>query len=149
MTGYRAGYAVSDEKTTARMSKINSMILTSAPEFVQYAIKAAMGCDRYVKQKSDLIKRRLRVAARALKKKLDAEFYMPDGALYIFPRLQDEHGTFDSERFALELLEKHFVSVAPGTAFGRSFREHFRMTLLQDEKRIEEGIERMARLMKR
>ena len=46
MTGYRAGYAVSDEKTTARMSKINSKKMTSAPEFVQFAIKAAMGCDR-------------------------------------------------------------------------------------------------------
>ena len=65
-----------------------------------------------------------------------------------FPRLQASKGTFNSEKFALELLEKKLVSVTPGTSFGGSFNEHIRMTLLQDEKRIKEGIERMAQLIK-
>ncbi len=148
MTGYRAAYVVSDEKTTSQMSKLNSLIMTSAPEFVQYAIVAALGCNDYVKQKVELIKKRRDVAVRALKKQLNAVLYVPDGALYVFPRLHASKGIFNSEKFALELLEKKFVSVTPGTSFGSSFNEHFRMTLLQDEKRIEEGIERMAQLIK-
>ncbi len=146
MTGYRAAYLVSDEKTIQHIGRMNSMIMTSAPEFVQYAIVAALSCEEYVKEKAELIKKRRDVAASALKERLGAELYSPDGALYVFPKLHSGR-SFDSERFALELLEKKFVSVSPGTAFGSWYKEHVRMTLLQDEKRIEEGIERMAQLI--
>lgn len=145
MTGYRAAYAVSDEATTSKLTNLNGMIMTSAPEFVQYAVKAAMQCDKYVSKNNDMVRNRLDVAVRALKRYLDVDFYIPDGSLYIFPKLR---GTFDSEFFAKELLEKQFVSVTPGTSFGGPFGKHFRMTLLQDKRRIEEGIERMARLMR-
>jgi aspartate aminotransferase len=148
MTGYRAAYVVSDEKTTSQMSKLNSLVMTSAPEFIQYAIIAALGCDDYVKQKVELIRKRRDVAVRELKKQLNAVLYVPDGSLYVFPRLRASKGTFNSEKFALELLEKKLVSVTPGTSFGGSFNEYIRMTLLQDEKRIKEGIERMAQLIK-
>ncbi|HVB11565.1 MAG TPA: aminotransferase class I/II-fold pyridoxal phosphate-dependent enzyme, partial [Nitrososphaerales archaeon] len=103
MTGFRAAYVVSDETTTTQMSKLNGLIMTSAPEFVQYAIIAAMGCDDFVKEKVELIKSRRDVAVRALKQRLNAELYVPDGSLYIFPRLQNPNGTFDSGKFALEL----------------------------------------------
>lgn len=147
MTGYRAAYVVSDEKTTARMSKLNSLVMTSAPEFVQYAIIAALGCDDYVRQKVNLIKKRRDVAFRALKKHLDAEVYLPDGSLYVFPKLRAMKGKFDSEQFAMRLLNEKYVSVSPGTTFGGAFKEYIRITLLQDDKRIEEGVERMAQLM--
>jgi aspartate aminotransferase len=146
MTGFRAAFAISDPKTISEMSKLNGLIMTSAPEFVQYAIIAAMECDDYVKEKVAMIKRRKDVAVRSLKSKLNADVYPPDGSLYVFPRISS--GQFDSETFALELLEKKFVSVAPGTTFGAHYRNHFRMTLLQNENRIEEGIERMSEFVK-
>ncbi|MHB1869226.1 MAG: pyridoxal phosphate-dependent aminotransferase [Nitrososphaerales archaeon] len=148
MTGFRAAYVISDEPSTTQMSKLNGLIMTSTPEFVQYAIIAAMGCDVFVKEKVELIKKRRDVAVHSLRKFLNAELYVPDGSLYVFPKLQNSNETFDSEKFALDLLEKKFVSVSPGTSFGSSFNEHVRMTLLQSEKRIEEGIERMAQLIK-
>ena len=146
MTGYRAAYTISDEATISNMTKLNGLIMTSAPEFVQYAITAAMSCDDYVREKVQMIRRRRDVAVKALKKQLNAEVYSPDGSMYLFPRLSTKD-KFDSERFALDLLEKKFVSISPGTTFGDSYKQHFRMTLLQDEKRIEEGIERMGKLM--
>lgn len=148
MTGYRAAYVISDEKTVAKMSKTNGLIMTSAPEFVQHAVVAAMDCDDYVKEKVAMLKGRRDIAVRALRKKLDAKIYSPDGSLYLFPSLSDPRGTFDSEKFALKLLDKKYVSVTPGTSFGKGYLDHFRMTLLQDEKRIEEGIERMAQLVR-
>lgn len=148
MTGYRAAYLISDEKTVSRMSKTNGLIMTSAPEFVQYAVAAAMGCDDYVKEKVAMLKGRRDVAVRQLRQKLDAKIYPPDGSLYLFPKMSASNGKFDSEKFALKLLESKYVSVTPGTSFGKTYGEHFRMTLLQDEKRIEEGIERMAQLVK-
>lgn len=146
MTGYRAAYAVSDQKTVATMSRLNGLIMTSAPEFVQYAIIAAMDCNDYVREKVSLIKRRRDVALNALKSKLNVDIYAPDGSMYLFPRIPNRK--FDSEKFALDLLDKKFVSISPGTTFGTQYNNYFRMTLLQDEKRIDEGIERMAELVK-
>ncbi len=149
MTGFRAAYIVSDASTISRLIKINSMIITSMPEFVQYAMIAALDCQEYVKEKRDLIRKRRDAAAKALKKYLDAEFYLSDGSMYMFPRLHTrKEGTkFNSEKFALELLDKEKVSVTPGTSFGKPFIDHVRITLLQDEKRIDEGIERMSRIL--
>lgn len=146
MTGYRAAYTISDDRTISIMSKLNGLIMTSAPEFVQYAIIAALSCNDYLLDKVQMIKRRRDIAVRALKKQLNAEVYSPDGSLYLFPRLSTKD-RFDSEKFALDLLEKQFVSISPGTTFGDSYKQHFRMTLLQSEKRIGEGIERMGELI--
>lgn len=149
MTGFRAAYIVSDAATISRLVKLNSMIMTSMPEFVQYSMLAALQCKDYVSEKVDLIRKRRDVASRALKQYLDAEFYLSDGSMYMFPRLHAKTAgvKFNSERFALDLLEKEKVSVTPGTAFGKPFQDHVRITLLQSEKRIEEGIERMSRLL--
>jgi aspartate aminotransferase len=146
MTGFRAAYSVSDRETISQMSKVNGLIMTSAPEFVQYAIIAAMECDDYLAEKVALVGRRRDIAIKALREKLNAQVYVPDGSLYLFPRLGVK-GQFDSEQFALRLLEEKFVSVSPGTTFGIDYKDHIRMTLLQDERRIEEGIQRMAELV--
>jgi len=149
MTGFRAAYVVSDSKTISRMVKLNTMIITSMPEFVQYGMLAALDCKEYISDKVQLIRKRRDVASRALKKYLDAEVYVPDGAMYAFPRLHSKRngGGFNSEKFALELLENQKVSVTPGTAFGSSFLNHIRITLLQSEARIEEGIQRISMLL--
>ena len=39
----------------------------------------------------------------------------PEGAFYLFPQLE---GVSDSYQFALDLLRKSHVAVAPGSAFG-------------------------------
>jgi aspartate aminotransferase len=149
MTGFRAAYIVSDVPTISRLIKINNMIITSMPEFVQYSMIAALNCDKYVEDKRELVRRRRDVAARALKKYLDAEFYLADGSMYMFPRLHSrkEGVEFNSEKFALGLLDSQKVSVTPGTSFGRPFLDHIRITLLQNEQRIDEGIERMSKFL--
>ena len=149
MTGFRAAYVVSDPATISRLIKINSMIITSMPEFVQYGMIEALRCKEYVLDKVNLIRRRRDVATGALKKYLDADVYPADGSMYMFPRLhhRNQSGKFNSEKFAMDLLEKEKVSVTPGTSFGRPYLDHIRITLLSDEKRIAQGIEKMSKLL--
>jgi alanine-synthesizing transaminase len=61
----------------------------------------------------------------------------PGGAMYAFVRVKAEGlPSFDDERFALDLLEKKGVLVAPGSSFNVAYRDHFRVTLLPDAKQI-------------
>ena len=57
----------------------------------------------------------------------------PMGAMYAFVRLDPRfEGLLDDQAFALELLEKYHVLVAPGSSFNTAYTDHFRLTLLPD-----------------
>jgi alanine-synthesizing transaminase len=61
----------------------------------------------------------------------------PGGAMYAFIRVRTEGlEAFDDQRFALDLLEKKGVLVAPGSSFNVPYKDHFRVTLLPDNKQI-------------
>jgi alanine-synthesizing transaminase len=61
----------------------------------------------------------------------------PGGAMYAFIRVNTSGlPDFDDERFALDLLEKKGVLIAPGSSFNVPYRDHFRVTLLPDAQQI-------------
>ena len=72
------------------------------------------------------------------------DLHVPDGAMYAFPRVRpDLIPDFDDQRFALELLEKKHVLIAPGSSFNVPYNDHFRITTLPDERMMETVFERM------
>jgi alanine-synthesizing transaminase len=72
----------------------------------------------------------------------------PRGALYAFPGVDmTKLPTFDDEKFAIDLLERKHVLVAPGSSFNVPYRNHFRITLLPDEKTMADVLGRMEDLL--
>ena len=72
------------------------------------------------------------------------ELQPPDGAMYAFPGVNLEcFPDFHDQKFALELLEKRHVLIAPGSSFNVPYRNHFRVTTLPDEREMVEVFERM------
>ena len=72
----------------------------------------------------------------------------PEGAMYAFPSVDDElFADFHDRRFALELLEKKHVLVAPGGSFNVPYRNHFRLTTLPDEREMAVVFERMEEVL--
>jgi alanine-synthesizing transaminase len=72
----------------------------------------------------------------------------PRGALYAFPGVDlTKLPTFDDEKFAIDLLERKHVLVAPGSSFNVPYRNHFRITLLPDEKAMADVLGRMEELL--
>ena len=67
---------------------------------------------------------------------MNLDFVIPDGAMYIFARINQEG--FDGVKFANELLEKG-LAVAPGEGFG-NYRNFIRISACQDEKTLKEGM---------
>jgi len=50
---------------------------------------------------------------------------------------------FSDQRFALELLEKKHILIAPGSSFNVPYKNHFRITTLPDEQKMAVVFERM------
>ncbi len=141
MTGFRLGYAVSDANTVERMTRLQNLCLTCAPEFIQYAGLAALNCDTETELYSKTIKWRIETACRMLRN-LPVTFHPPDGGFYIFFQLAD--GTTDGHAFADRLLSEKGVCVVPGEAYGEEYSDFIRLSVCQPEEKLVEAIERMG-----
>ena len=72
----------------------------------------------------------------------------PEGAMYAFPSVDTSLFTdFSDQRFALELLEKKHVLIAPGSSFNVPYKNHFRLTTLPRERTMQTVFERMEEVL--
>jgi alanine-synthesizing transaminase len=76
----------------------------------------------------------------------------PQGAMYAFVRVHAERlpggvAAFDDQSFALDLLERKHVLVAPGSSFNVPYRDHFRVTLLPDAEQMADVFARIESLL--
>jgi alanine-synthesizing transaminase len=72
----------------------------------------------------------------------------PMGAFYAFVGARpDKLPSFDDGQFAMALLEKQHVLVAPGSSFNVDYKNHFRMTFLPDEETLAKVFTRMEALL--
>ena len=142
MTGYRIGYAVSDRETIRKISALQSVAITSVPEFVQYAAIKALDQDSFVRNNFEEMKRRRTVVCEELRH-LPLAFVEPDGGFYVFPRIDKET---NAERLLMRILEEKKVSLTPGRAFG-PFENYFRLAFCQPEDLLKEAIKRIGSLL--
>jgi len=70
----------------------------------------------------------------------------PDGAFYLFPRIE---GLTDSFDFCKRLLEETRVGIAPGVAFGAGGEGSVRICYAAERSILEPALERLAGFVKR
>lgn len=72
----------------------------------------------------------------------------PQGALYMFPRLDPKlYPIADDQQFAYELLAEEKVLIVQGTGFNHGDTQHFRLVFLPHVDDLEEAIGRIARFL--
>ena len=72
----------------------------------------------------------------------------PDGAMYAFPAIDTSlFEAFDDQEFAMELLEKKHVLIAPGSSFNVPYRNHFRLTTLPTTRKMQTVFERIEEVL--
>ncbi len=144
MTGFRLGYAISDVDTVQRMTKLQTLSLTCAPEFIQHAGLRAFDCKSEVKQYTGIIEKRQKKVSDLLEK-LPVSFLRSEGGFYIFPMLNDENET--GLEFADKLLSEKGVAVVPGTGYGPEYSRFFRISVCQQEKQLVEAITKIEEVL--
>jgi aspartate aminotransferase len=123
------------------MVKLEALCLTNVSEPIQYVAMKALDAD--TTNNSKIIQKRLdKLSEKA--KKMGLEFIIPDGAMYIFAKINQEG--FDGVEFANNLLEKG-LAVAPGEGFG-NYKNFIRISVCQDEKTLMEGMHILGNMMR-
>ena len=140
MTGFRVGYGIASKQIIEKMSKLEALCLTNVSEPIQYVAMKALEAD--ISNNSNTVQKRLDMLALKAKE-MGLEFIIPDGAMYIFARVNKEG--FDGVQFANSSLEKG-LAVAPGEGFG-NYKKFIRISACQDEKILIEGMHILGNIM--
>ncbi len=142
MTGWRVGYAVAPPAVADLLRKLQEPQLSCPSTISQKAAEAALlGPKEPIRAMLDAYRRR-RAGAIRTATEAGLELVAPAGTLYTLVRVET-HGR-SMLQFALDLLDNHGVSVAPGSVFGPGGDGYVRISLAAGEDQITEGLRRLA-----
>lgn len=137
MTGFRVGFACSLNKDIiSKLIKIQSLSLTSVAEPMQYCALAALSFDP--SEYTQIMKKRIDFVCSRLKD-MPFEFYYPDGAMYVYAKINEELSIDDLT--LIENLLHRGVAIAPGSGFGEHFTNYVRISTCIDEVHLSKGLD--------
>ena len=141
MTGWRVGYCLGSKEAIDQMVKLQEFVVSHPSSVSQRAAITALAegeafvkgmVERYRSQRDLMYSRLIRMKGLEVKK--------PEGAFYVFPRVEGLRDSFD---FAKDLLLKKAVGVAPGCAFGLGGEGCIRLCFAADREVIAPALDRL------
>ncbi|HEW94334.1 hypothetical protein DRN84_01560 [Candidatus Geothermarchaeota archaeon] len=145
MTGFRIGWIASyDKDIINRIARGYQLLLTNVPEFIQYAGIKATDLDDVIERNRGIYMERTYFLVNGLKR-LGFEFVEPEAGFYIFSKVPNPYN--DSYQFALDLLHKARVAIAPGTSFG-DYPGFIRFTTALKIETLKEALKNIEEFMK-
>ncbi|VVB60463.1 Aromatic-amino-acid aminotransferase 2 [uncultured archaeon] len=156
--GWRLGYAAfvnPDEKLNLlkeEMLKLaRSRLCANTP--AQYAcISALMGEHEHVPEVNQKLKKRANLSYKRLNEIDGLSATKPDGAFYIFPKIEQGVGANSiwksDKEFVLDLLKEKGVLTVHGSGFGGNVGPHFRIAFLPKPDVLNEAYDRIEDFMK-
>jgi aspartate/methionine/tyrosine aminotransferase len=147
MTGWRLGWVISRADLVPKAAQLNEFIISHAPSFVQKAGEVALahGEDE-IAAMVESFHERMEFCYRAISSLKRVQVTRPEGAFYLFPRID---GVTESFQFALDLLQTEKVAIAPGSAFGNGGEGNIRICYASDFSILEPAMERFCRFVER
>lgn len=146
MTGWRIGYVLAPKELISVMTKLQENVCACAPLPSQYAaIEALSGRGDYSKNMVDIFTTRRNVLYDGLSKIPGLRCNKPEATFYMMVDISATGlGSYD---FCCKLLEAVHVACVSGIAYGNSCDKYIRIAFTLDEKKIREGVERIAKFM--
>jgi len=149
MPGFRIGFAAGNHALISALARVKGCLDHGPFGPVQAAGAVALAeCDLFPGQVRD----RYRARRDALVRHFGAAGWriaVPVATPYAWTPIPDAVRHIGAQEFARRLLEEEGVAVAPGAGFGPGGEGHVRLALIQDEQRIQQAAERVARLLAR
>ena len=149
MTGWRLGWVAAPEAIVKGINKLQGQYTSGTSDVSQRAALAAYtGDQQCVEDMRKGFERRRDLIVSLAKEIPGFEVNIPDGAFYLFPRINSYFGKTDGKRtinnstdFAMYLLEVGHVATVGGDAFGEPYG--FRMSYATSDDNIREALRRI------
>lgn len=147
MTGWRVGWLIARRDLAFKATQLNEFIISHAASFAQKAAETALahGEDELVRM-LERLKQNRDLCLQALNGMPGVTVPKPDGAFYLFPKIE---ALSDSFGFCRRLLDECRVGLAPGVAFGAGGEGSVRICYAAEKSILEPAMERLARFLGR
>lgn len=145
MTGWRCGWVVGPAPLMAQLKQIKAAI-NAAPPIVaqQAALTALTGSFEDVEQMRQTYLRRRKVVLEALDA-MGLQYGFPHGGQFVFVDITNTG--VGCVELVQRILDEQHVLVYPGSSFAAGLDNYLRMTFLQPEEKLREGLARMKIVM--
>jgi aspartate/methionine/tyrosine aminotransferase len=145
MTGWRLGWLAGRRDLIARASQLNEFMVSCPVAFVQKAGEAALSHgEPSLREMSARLRENRDLCFAALGSMPRVTVPVPEGAFYLFPRIE---GVDDSFAFCKRLLEETQVGLAPGVAFGAGGEGSLRLCYASDPDTLREALTRLKHFL--
>jgi aminotransferase len=142
MTGWRIGYLSAPEKICKEILKIHQHISTCATSFAQKGALAALkGPQKCVKEMVREYQKRRDLLLEGISQNTKINLLKPEGTFYAFLDIRKLKLT--SIEAAKFFLDKFFISLIPGIAYGKSGEGFLRLSFATSQKNIKEALKRI------
>jgi aspartate aminotransferase len=146
MTGWRLGWLVARRDLAGKATQLNEFIISHAPSFAQKAGETALAeGEPELRRMVGRLRENRDICLQALAGIAGVTLPKPDGAFYVFPRID---GLQDSFAFCKRLLEETRVGLAPGVAFGAGGEGSIRICYAAERTILEPAMERLTRFLR-
>ncbi|MEZ5102533.1 MAG: pyridoxal phosphate-dependent aminotransferase [Thermoleophilia bacterium] len=147
MTGWRVGWLVGRRDLVAKATQLNEFVVSHAATFTQKAAEAGLvEGEAGVLELLAMLRENRDLCLDALGSMPGVTVPRPDGAFYLFPRVE---GLTDSFAFCRDLLLETRVGLAPGVAFGDAGEGSLRLCYAAERRILEAALERLADFLAR
>lgn len=145
MTGWRVGWLVARADLAQKAAQMNEFIVSHAASFAQKAAESALAeGESEVAAMLESLRRNRDYCLEALRRMPRATIPRPEGAFYLFPRID---GLTDSFGFCKRLLLETRVGLAPGVAFGEGGEGSVRICYAADRSVLDPAMDRLERFL--
>lgn len=148
MTGWRIGFALAPAEWVKVAGRIQAHTTSNPCSIAQYAALAVVQgeaeADREIMYNA--FQRRRDLICKLLSEVNGLDFQRPEGAFYVYPRVEAGKN-FKSEEFCLKLLEEGGLGTIPGSAFGTE--GFIRLSFAASDDDIAEAVKRLNRFLER
>ncbi len=156
MTGWRIGYIAAPKFIAKACDTLQGQFTSGASSISQLAALKAIDTDpsdsEDLKKMLKAFNERRNLVLELLKEIPGIKANIPDGAFYVFPDISDYFGKSDGEKtinnskdFCMYILEKVYVAIVPGGAFGNS--DCVRISYATSKEQIIEAISRIKKAL--
>jgi aspartate/methionine/tyrosine aminotransferase len=140
MTGWRVGWVVVPAGAQDTVAEVTEATHSGTAPFAQAGAQAAVADEPFVARFRAHCAEGRRLATEGLAGLNGVRLAAPDGAFYAFIGVD---GVTDSLDLALNLVNRHGVAVAPGSAFGAGGEGFLRLCFAQSAPLMAEAMQRL------
>ena len=146
VTGWRMGFICANEEVMESLIKMQYHVCASPNMPAQYGILEALpNIEPYLENARSVFKARRDLISKRINEIPGMSIIPPKGAFYAFPSYDLD---MPSAELATELARNGLICT-PGSAFGKYGENHLRFSYAADEKKIEEGMNILEKVIGR